>query len=308
MKVTCEKKSPTTQAKLKFLLNYFTNMIVKASLKKVIRTRRVKRTSYFILLAVIVLCFLLIIEFKINSKVDDNSPFKLLNDINIYALDHEDFGYFSPDSIEKLEKIKIIKDLLSRENFTKLFPDSKVETIIEIGVRNGYFAYELLRRWPHFKHYYGIDAYEQQQNYKDVANKNTTEQNIDFENALALLTNSFGKDKITLIRRYSADAVSLFKNNSICFLYVDARHDYCGVFEDLNNYYSKVKCGGIFAGHDFQYDAFPSRQDWNLCGNGSVIRGSVKRAVLEFAINNNVSQVHVTKDKYWSSWYIFKIC
>jgi hypothetical protein len=29
------------------------------------------------------------------------------------------------------------------------------------------------------------------------------------------------------------------------------RHDYCGVKEDLENYWPKLKRGGIIAGHDY---------------------------------------------------------
>ena len=33
--------------------------------------------------------------------------------------------------------------------------------------------------------------------------------------------------------------------------YIDARHDYCGCSEDIQNWWPKVKPGGIMAGHDY---------------------------------------------------------
>lgn len=36
-------------------------------------------------------------------------------------------------------------------------------------------------------------------------------------------------------------------------VYVDARHDKCGVTEDLNKWWPKLKQGGFFAGHDMVF-------------------------------------------------------
>ena len=45
------------------------------------------------------------------------------------------------------------------------------------------------------------------------------------------------------------------------------RHDYCGVQEDLRNWWPKLRRGGILAGHDYlNADSPPvkkSRQDWS---------------------------------------------
>jgi predicted O-methyltransferase YrrM len=288
-------------------------MVVKLDIQKYICYRKLEQVCFLVVATITVISFLTI-ETYLNYRVNQNLPYKLLKrppQIRTYTtLNDTDLKYFSKESAGELSKITIFSELVSRLNFSSLFYYSqvKVDTILEIGVRNGYFAYELLRRWPQFKHYYGVDAHANQSNYLDTANKNMTEQNKDYENALSLLTKSFGEERVTLIRRYSADAADLFQNESICFVYVDGRHDYCGVAEDLNIYYSKVRCGGIFAGHDIQYSALPSKQDWDVCGNGSRIEGSVKKAVAEFALRNNISKIYTTQDQFWRSWYIFKGC
>jgi hypothetical protein len=45
------------------------------------------------------------------------------------------------------------------------------------------------------------------------------------------------------------------------------RHDYCGVQEDLRNWWPKLRRGGIFAGHDYLTADSPavvdSNQDWS---------------------------------------------
>ena len=41
------------------------------------------------------------------------------------------------------------------------------------------------------------------------------------------------------------------------FVYIDARHDYESVLEDLNAWFHKVKPGGILAGHDYADGMLP---------------------------------------------------
>jgi predicted O-methyltransferase YrrM len=73
-------------------------------------------------------------------------------------------------------------------------------------------------------------------------------------------------------------------------VYIDARHDYCSVTEDLELYWPKLRPGGIVAGHDYMLGhalkefipgEFSDRFD--LCPNGKVNNRSVKGAVDDFA-------------------------
>ena len=41
------------------------------------------------------------------------------------------------------------------------------------------------------------------------------------------------------------------KEESLDFVYIDARHDYCAMTEDLLAYWPLVAPGGILAGHDY---------------------------------------------------------
>ena len=51
---------------------------------------------------------------------------------------------------------------------------------------------------------------------------------------------------------FSTEATKLIPDGSLDFAYIDARHDYCGIIEDLHSYWSKVQSGEIIAGHDFR--------------------------------------------------------
>jgi hypothetical protein len=179
------------------------------------------------------------------------------------------------------------------------------KTMIEVGVRDGEYAYKVLEKWKEFDHYYGIDPYEKQVNYFDWANKEQAVQDNDYSRVLNTLNSRFGKDKVSLIRNYSTNVVGLFKKESIDFIYIDARHDYCGVTEDMEAYFPILKCGGLFAGHDYGYNEASHNQDWDICANGTKIAGSVKRAVLEFAERHTIPLIQIAER---GSWFFFKKC
>lgn len=54
-----------------------------------------------------------------------------------------------------------------------------------------------------------------------------------------------------VIRKESKDAASLFFNEMLDFVFIDANHSYEGVKIDIESWLSKVKKGGIIAGHDY---------------------------------------------------------
>jgi hypothetical protein len=166
----------------------------------------------------------------------------------------------------KLNPINNLNQLNNRNEFGALLEKYQFKTVIEIGVQSGLFADELLSNWPSFEQYFGVDPWIQQKNYVDWANVDNNEQEKKYQETRNRL-NKYG-NKIQLIREFSTDASAKFKNNSIDFIYIDARHDYCGVYEDLTSYYSKLKCNGMFAGHDYYPVGDTSDQDWSLCSNG----------------------------------------
>ena len=58
-------------------------------------------------------------------------------------------------------------------------------------------------------------------------------------------------------RLTSVDGAQRVADHSMDFVYIDARHDYESVLEDLNAWFDKVKPGGIFAGHDYVDSMLP---------------------------------------------------
>ena len=72
------------------------------------------------------------------------------------------------------------------------------------------------------------------------------------------------------LRMYTSEAAKLVPDNSLDYIYVDARHDYCGVREDLRTWWPKLRMGGIFAGHDYLSgaEALKLGHTWRQCMDG----------------------------------------
>lgn len=162
----------------------------------------------------------------------------------------------------------------------------------------------MLKAWRNCDRYYLIDAWRFQQNYFDKSNVNQNHQNklfMETANNLDAFSN-----RTIFLRMFSQEAVRQIIE-PVDFVYVDARHDYCGCKEDMELYWPLIRSGGIMAGHDYltAADAFTkSKQNWSVCLDGSLHEGAVKGAVNEFASARNLPIV-VTKEE-WPTWMIRK--
>jgi predicted O-methyltransferase YrrM len=56
------------------------------------------------------------------------------------------------------------------------------------------------------------------------------------------------------IRKPSLEAVNLYKDNSLDFVFIDAAHDYENVLKDIKAWFPKVKSHtGVISGHDYSW-------------------------------------------------------
>lgn len=159
---------------------------------------------------------------------------------------------------------------------------------IEIGVRDGAYA-ECILENSQLSKLYLCDPWRYLDDYKDVCNTNDETRENDFIRTKERLIRF--KDRIEILRMLSEDASKLFSDSSLDFVYIDANHDYKYVLNDIQNWYPKVRKGGMIAGHDFTDD--------------DTITGQigVRRAVTEFF--KNAQCVYIT-DEDWPSWYVLK--
>src|SRR6185436_14587326 len=99
-------------------------------------------------------------------------------------------------------------------------------------------------------------------------------------------------DRSSVWRMTSLEAAERIPHHSIDFVYIDARHDYAAVMEDLGAWFDKVRPGGIIAGHDYLDGHFPA----GVFG--------VKSAVDTF-FSERALPVHPTLlDEPWLSWLV----
>jgi hypothetical protein len=120
---------------------------------------------------------------------------------------------------------------------------------VELGVQAGYFSIDILKRWKSCQSYTLTDSWNHIEDYTDSANVATSAQLKMMAQAKHNLRR--WSSKTIFIRNLTSEAAVNYPDGTADFIYVDARHDYCGVKEDIEMWWSKLKSGGILAGHDY---------------------------------------------------------
>jgi len=111
----------------------------------------------------------------------------------------------------------------------------------EIGTFGGENAEYILKNL-NIKKLYLIDAWE---SYYNVYNQ--VKLNKAYERTLKRMKKF--KSKVVILKKFSSDALGDIKE-LLDFVYIDGNHDYEFVKKDMENYYKKLKKGGVLAGHD----------------------------------------------------------
>jgi hypothetical protein len=126
----------------------------------------------------------------------------------------------------------------------------------EVGVRRGTYSHLLLWNWRGAK-LISIDPWlEDAPNaYVDKSNVSQSKHERLYEDTKKRLA-PFGP-RSEIWRLTSVRAAKRVHDRSIDFVYIDARHDYESVLEDLRAWFPKVRTGGIISGHDYVTGSFP---------------------------------------------------
>lgn len=117
----------------------------------------------------------------------------------------------------------------------------------ELGVSYGFNLVYFLDNLPNIKKVYAIDPYAP---YDDGPSGWVPKEVMDRVKSCMLDNIEENKDKVVFLEKSSDEAHSMIEDNSLDYIFIDGDHNYEAVIKDVHNYYSKVKSGGIFAGHD----------------------------------------------------------
>lgn len=126
---------------------------------------------------------------------------------------------------------------------------------LEIGTFEGINAESILKTLD-IEKIYLIDPYEK---YIDMVNK---EENILWEKEVMIkvkdkcmkrLKNYIKDEKVEFIFDSSKNAINNIKDDSLDFVYIDGNHNYEFVIFEMENYWEKLKKGGVLSGHDITH-------------------------------------------------------
>lgn len=133
-----------------------------------------------------------------------------------------------------------------RDQLADLFADLGFNFGVEIGVESGAYSKRLLEVNPDL-FLYSVDPWEAHRGYRD----HTRQSKLDrfYEETVAALKPFGIRSKI--FRKFSMDALKLFDDDSLDFVYIDANHSFVTVAQDIYHWSKKVKRGGIVSGHDY---------------------------------------------------------
>jgi len=160
------------------------------------------------------------------------------------------------DSPERLHLLMDARDIIGLDGVA-----------LEIGVHNGEHAFvinEILQP----KKLFLVDSWG-----RDGVYNPGNESNQYWDECLLKTMSRFTQHQhVEIICGASHTESAKFRNGMFDFIYIDADHAYEAVKKDLENWFPKLRPGGIIAGHDYTDDFF--------------VEIGVIKAVDEFRINN----------------------
>jgi hypothetical protein len=161
---------------------------------------------------------------------------------------------------------------------------------VEIGVKGGEYSQLLLKTWRG-RHLISVDPWLEAptEEYVDIANVHQAKHDDYYQQTLGRLR-PFG-DRSTVWRMMGGDAAERIPDHCLDFAYLDARHDYEAVMQDLEEWIPKVRPGGVLAGHDY------------IDGDFEEGAFGVKSAVDEFFADRHGRVSATFADPPWRSWY-----
>lgn len=188
---------------------------------------------------------------------------------------------------------------VDRNDFAKFLFESGYRVGVEIGVDRGEYGIKLCEAGLKV---YGIDSYVAYKQYKEPEFYKSH-----YEEAVKNLE---GYD-YTIIKKFSMDALSDFKDESLDFVYIDGNHSLPYIAADIFGWEPKLRKGGVMSGHDYGFvRSFRERQVPKVY-DGIHVKAAVNACVYIM----NVERLYILGEKdpkkgekrdKRRSWFFFK--
>lgn len=187
-----------------------------------------------------------------------------------------------------------LSKLVNREMFGNWLMANGLNKLgVEVGTFRGEYANHLLNTWG--GSLITIDPYDWMRDvtykdgcYVDWDKQQTLDEEAVYQEAAKRL--EVHGARCELWRKTSLDAVNLFADGELDFVYLDGNHSFESVSAELPVWWRKVRPGGVLCGHDF----YNRDDELQQCG--------VATAVLNFCQIKAIHP-HIT---HCSSWWLTK--
>lgn len=123
----------------------------------------------------------------------------------------------------------------------------------EVGVERGAYSDVLCREIPGVQ-LFCVDGWKAYRGYRDHVDQHKLDRF--YVETQERLTPYKG---VTLVRKFSQEAVKDFQDGALDFVYLDANHSFENVTADVAAWSKKVRPGGIIAGHDYVLHKWPNQ-------------------------------------------------
>lgn len=128
---------------------------------------------------------------------------------------------------------------MNRVELAQYFKESEFTVGAEIGVDRGIYSEVLCQANPALK-LFAVDRWTLFQPER----LEPGEAEVEARKRLAAYP-------VTIVHKYSLDALADFEDRSLDFVYIDAGHDFDNVMQDIIGWARKVRKHGVVAGHDY---------------------------------------------------------
>lgn len=185
------------------------------------------------------------------------------------------------------DKIEMIKQIYTREEIPTILKLMGLNnSICELGVAKAdNFWYMVRHTFP--KYALAIDAWSEEVCPYWTQDKH--DQHWKRAQEIERRLRKWNKGDINIIKGDHSVLVDNYEDGFFDYVYIDSDHTYESVKKDIEQWWPKVREGGILAGHDYV--------NRKLYG--------VIPAVNEFVEANNIEHLYITKE-HIKSWIIYK--